>query len=131
MSDTDENLDAPMPSDEDFWAIVALAREDLPAFKRRLNGMDRADLVGFAWRFEELYSALYDPKYHGNRYTEDETEGYAAWIVAQGRGTYEGVLANPELAPKMWDKSEIGLQILLEAEQVYAERFGDELPPLE
>lgn len=131
MNDPDDDYDVPMPSDENFWAIVDLAREDFPAFRRQLEGMDRADLIGFAWMFEELSSALYDPKYHGNRYSEDVTEGYAAWIVAQGREAYERTLAHPDLAPEVWNRSEIGLQLWLEAEDVYSERFGEELPPLE
>lgn len=114
----------------EFWALVDLARKDFAAYRAKLETMQQCDLIGFAWGFEEMMSVLYDPKYHGDRYTEDEMEGWYAFILARGKDIYEEVLDDPAACPR-WNKDEVGLQILLQAGDVHLKRFGEDLPPLE
>lgn len=123
--------DVRKPDDAVFWALVALADSDFDAFSERLRAMDRASLIGFAWAFEEKAGLLWDPRYHRNRFSEDDLEDLSGWIVGRGRAFYEDILAHPERMPADWDNSETGMDIPYAATEIHFERFGDEMPPFE
>lgn len=121
----------PRPHDDDFWELVAQAAEDFDAFAAGLETMDRAPLIGLAWRFQEATEPLFHPRYHGNRHSDDALEAICGRVVGRGRAFYEEVLAQPERMPRTIEGQGPGMDIQYEAEAVYRRRFGEEMPPFE
>ena len=127
----DEFDNLPDFPDDQFWSLVSLARQDFTAFTTKLEGMNRDDLIGFAWKFEDLAGCLHDDKCHQSQFSEDYLEDLCGWVVGQGRTFYENVRHNPDQMPEEVDSSELGIEIQYEASVVYYDRFGEEMPPLE
>lgn len=124
--DADEAI--PEMDDGQFWTMIAKADEDFDALRGLLIGLDRGQLIAFAWKFEYLAGLLYDEKYHHNRHSEDYLEDLTSWVVARGRRFYEDVLAHPDKMPSKVNYDETGLDIKFEAEKIFTVRFGESMP---
>jgi hypothetical protein len=117
---------------EAFWALVRTARGDLGAFRAALERLDRRALIRFSWAFEEAASRLGAEPFRQHAdpaLSEDAYDDLAEWVVGQGREHYEHVLAHPEALPNDVDTRDPALRMRYEAGAVFAERFGDEIPP--
>lgn len=117
--------------DDQFWTLISLAKQDTAAFVKKLEGMSQVELIGFAWKFEDLAGFLYDEEYHQGRFSEDYLEDLCDWVVAQGKEFYENVLNNPDQMPTEVNYSDPDIDIPYQVSTVYYDRFGEEMPPLE
>ena len=123
--------DIPELGDDQFWTLILSAKQGIAALSKNLESLSQVELIGFAWKFEDLAGFLYDEKYHQNQFSEDYLEVLCDWVVAQGKEFYERVLNNPDQMPAEVDYSDPDIDILYEVSNVYYDRFGKEIPPLE
>ncbi|MFF2658155.1 hypothetical protein ACFVUH_12395 [Kitasatospora sp. NPDC058032] len=80
-----------------FWAALEATRPRLSALESWLESRPREVLEAFALAFEAAADALADfsdgVRVDGFGWSEDDTEDLCLWIVGQGRGFWESVLA--------------------------------------
>lgn len=115
---------------DEFWEIIADARQDPARLRARLRQMSRDELIRFAWTHEglanelrhDIYRDFVDPEYDG----ADDLYQLANWVVAQGRDLYGEVWSNPEKIPPSADDPDL----IHEVYEEFRERYGDEGIPL-
>lgn len=114
---------------EEFWRIIEDARQDPDRLRERLRGMNREELIDFAWTYEGLANELRSDIYLDFVEPDTSEDGLAElanWVVAQGRELYEEVWKDPEQLPPAHDDP----GLLLEAIREYEERYDDDDIPL-
>jgi hypothetical protein len=121
----------PELKDDLFWTLINVANQEFDAFTKMLEKLSKEDLIGFAWKFEYLAGLLYDEKYHHHKYSEDYLEDLTSGVVAKGKVFFENVFNHPDQMPEKVNYDELGLDVHFQAEKVYADRFGQDMPPFD
>lgn len=127
--------DIEFPTDDAFWALVELAREDWPGFEKRLRELSTPVIAGFGHMFFALEAELAG---RSRRLiaSEDGADDFCGWVVACGKDDYMRALADPDSLDAAdvarFDREErrgASVAVRYEAEQVYHERTGEDLCP--
>jgi hypothetical protein len=128
-------------TEEHFWKIIEVAgdgdgasSDDLVAV---LTQLTKSQIRAFSEMFTKNSIATYRWDVWGVVYLllggcgDDEFEYFRAWLVAQGKGVYDSVLADPQALASMDNAGQsITDESLLYAPSLaYEEVAGEELPP--
>lgn len=111
-----------------FWETVEKGGRDPNRMREVLASLSGEDLQRFADELEWAITQMRGRKFariHGD--SEDIAEDVAAWVVSQGRDSYARVYDDPALFPDI-DHLNLSESFAGLAEQVYEERFGEEMP---
>jgi hypothetical protein len=114
-----------------FWETVERGGRDPDRMREVLDSLSGEELQRFADEFEWAITQMRGRRFaqvHGD--SEDIAEDVAAWVVSQGRDYYARVYDDPALFPNL-DHLSLSESFVGLAEQVYEERFGEEMPFIE
>jgi hypothetical protein len=116
---------------DDFWLIIEKANKDRTILKNILLEKDRNSIYKFAGEFSEAALQIVDSPFieYLGELSEYNTYDVGYWIVSQGRELYQNILNRPELISNYQDahNEETFSGV---AENVYEERFDEEMPDL-
>lgn len=125
-----------------FWRIVDEARSgtlDDEVFLGRIAGhldtLTPADLLAFQTHFNNVHAASYAWRLWGAAYlmnggcSDDGFEYFRAWLIAQGRKTFEAVIEEPDMLASVATNAEGELEeFMYLAPQAYEAKTGEEMP---
>jgi Protein of unknown function (DUF4240) len=126
---------------DEFWRIVDAARsgavdddEFLEAVESRLRTLKPEELVEFEGHFTELRAASYSRDLWGAAYlmnggcSDDGFEDFRAWLIAQGRETFERALQDPDTLATLSNPEGSLEDFLYVASGLYEDETGAEMP---
>ena len=124
-----------------FWTIIDDARsgaQDDEAFigrlAVRLRGLTPQELTQFQAQFEEVHTGSYAWEPWGAAYivnggcSDDGFEYFRAWLIAQGRRTFERVMADPDTLVEVSGEYELE-ELMSIAVTIYEEQTGGQTMP--
>ncbi len=131
-------------SDERFWSLIDRTtmkdhEGQIEALGALLGELPDGELVGFRDAFERQMRRAYTWDLwavafiaHGGA-SDDDFEYYRRWMVAQGRTTFEALLARPDdladMAPRDSQEPLDLEEIAYLADWIWMDRTGTEMPP--
>lgn len=115
-----------------FWDLIDNARGEAARLADDLRAMDREGIALFYAYLRDLATKLTGPEYLANvaQPISDETAfERAAWVVAQGRGSYREAALDPSKMPADPRPARDPARNLLGVPgEVYSEVYGEEMP---
>lgn len=106
-----------------FWSTIDAAHRDEKQLRALIEPMSRAELLAFYRDFIDAAGRLRKPPFDDEE--SDENQERSWWVVAQGRATYDDILAHPETMPD--DTTGPGIELRGVIARVFAEKFGTEV----
>ena len=134
---------------DQFWSMIETARQasgghveqQAALVKAELRRRPLAEVLGFQQILEDLQAESFSVQLWGaaeaivDQVSEDHFFGFRGWLIAQGHGTYQVAIADPD---SLADLPELragegmlawGEAMWFVAAEVHQERSGGELPP--
>jgi Protein of unknown function (DUF4240) len=134
---------------DQFWSMIETARQasggdveqQEAVLKAELRRLTLDEVIGFHRVLENLQTESFSVEPWGaaeaivDKVSEDHFYGFRGWLIAQGQGTYQAAVADPD---SLADLPELraGERMLVWGEamwsvaaDVHQERTGGELPP--
>ena len=124
-----------------FWKIIADARSDarddeafLSRIDARLRSLAPEDLLEFEGQFNKILAESYAWRLWGAAYlmnggcSDDGFEYFRAWLMAQGRQTYEKALEDPDTLALLVNPEGELEEFMYLARQAYEAKTGEEMP---
>jgi len=134
---------------DQFWSMIEAARQasggdveqQAAVLKAQLRRLPLAEVIGFERILEDLQAESFSVELWGaaeaivDEVSEDHFFGFRGWLIAQGKGPYQGAVADPDSLADIpglhagegmlpW-----GEEMWFVAAEVHKERTGGELPP--
>jgi hypothetical protein len=106
-----------------FWSTIDAAHRDKKQLRALIEPMSRAELLALYRDFIDAAGRLRKPPFDDEE--SDDNQERSWWVVAQGRATYEDILAHPEKMPGDTTGPGIGFRGVIA--RVFAEKFGMEV----
>ncbi len=127
---------------EGFWKLIEESRlrasgreEFLERLSARLRRQNPKDILAFDHHLDRLRSSAYRWDLWGAAYlmnggcTDDGFEYFCAWLIAQGRETWELSLRDPDSLASFPSPNAELEELLYVARDAYEAKMGHELPP--
>ena len=122
-ADLREPIYSDMTLHPEFWSTIDAAQRDEKRLRALIEPMSRDELLAFYRDFIREAAELRKPPFDDEE--SDGNQERSWWVVAQGRATYDDILAHPEKMPDDTSGPGIGFRGMIA--RVFAEQFGMEV----